>query len=682
MASIMKNQNLGIQNTSNKEKKKMKRTGKERKPAKGAPNHLTHTTQSKFQAANAMQSCQITKEDIPTSGKANTSINHSNTGIQGEEDTKVNKTSNETYIWKGKESDHLAEQTSQRSTRKVEIHKANKSVYNYAERKVSSTKMNVTVEENSLSSGGLLPNPMISSSKLNTAAHGTKEISNKDPAMHKRYDGYSQWKPWQRRGRRSPYSSLSYQMGRWETEHCEKIEMQSNDSSMDRNNSTSMKGPMVYGRRAVELHGKPVFPQKGLLQVPFQQHHYWSRDAAGRPIFGSHHIVNYSSYCLVSHPTASACGHQNMPYPGRFQAPVRGWRPQYNWVKIPLLNHAFVNPDAAFRFMPLYSRFKVRNEYKVKSSITPGVSAKKWVPVGLKESCKGTTSSISTCNVLPNSSLFLSKEKSDSNLKGNGVTLYGSVALSDSNSTSLVSGDKSTLDESEARKCGFTGARKEVYFVKYGDDGIADKKKPKDSSQYMIGSEMITEALNAAYKEQLASESFERVTGYPVAEFEKFLRAAAPVVGSLSGEDGCVVCSDSQQPPMMLCKHQIPDVSLNAVWNWYEEPGNYGLEIKVETSHNFKELLTEPMSFCAYFVPLLSAVQLFGYRDLSSCCRKNGKPINLEMQEQVVHSFEEPFVLCEAFSCWGESELVFEFFESKQPHQRKPLHLKLFQHMN
>jgi hypothetical protein len=95
---------------------------------------------------------------------------------------------------------------------------------------------------------------------------------------------------------------------------------------------------------------------------------------------------------------------------------------------------------------------------------------------------------------------------------------------------------------------------------------------------------------------------------------------------------------------------QIPITSLQAVWKWYEMPGNYGLEVKARDSQSINGLLAGSTSFCAYFVPFLSAVQLYGYPHLSDACPKD------------LHT---------------NPELIFEFFESEMPHVRKPLHLKL-----
>lgn len=137
--------------------------------------------------------------------------------------------------------------------------------------------------------------------------------------------------------------------------------------------------------------------------------------------------------------------------------------------------------------------------------------------------------------------------------------------------------------------------------------------KLKDIQQLIIGLQMVTYPFNAAYKMQLVSEGFELVTGFPLAEIERFLHSASPIIASSCLHEKCVVCLGNQLYDSSLCNHKIADTSLSAVWNWYEEPGNYGLKVKAGDSQNLKGLLAESTLFHAHFVPLLSAVQFFGY---------------------------------------------------------------------
>lgn len=146
---------------------------------------------------------------------------------------------------------------------------------------------------------------------------------------------------------------------------------------------------------------------------------------------------------------------------------------------------------------------------------------------------------------------------------------------------------------------------------------------------------------NAARKLQLEYQS---TLGDPIAEFERLLHSAAPFITS-----SCT--NKNQQLDSSLHQAQLPRISLQDVWKWYETPGSYGLQVKAGDSPNINGFLAESTPFCAYFVPYLSAVEFFFYPHLSDVCGKDKVDTN--------------------------PELVFEFFESELPHDRKPLHLKL-----
>ncbi|XP_062151791.1 uncharacterized protein LOC133860136 isoform X2 [Alnus glutinosa] len=144
----------------------------------------------------------------------------------------------------------------------------------------------------------------------------------------------------------------------------------------------------------------------------------------------------------------------------------------------------------------------------------------------------------------------------------------------------------------------------------------------------------VESTLKAAYQLQLALEGIHRVMGNPLAEFERLVHSFAPVISSSCAYEKCAVCIDDQLSHSLLCKHQIPNVSLRVVWNWYEKPGNYGLEVKAEDSKNLNGLHIDSITFRAHFVPFLSAVQLFGYQHLPEYSVKRREHTNLEMQDK------------------------------------------------
>ncbi|XP_042502824.1 uncharacterized protein LOC122080034 [Macadamia integrifolia] len=238
------------------------------------------------------------------------------------------------------------------------------------------------------------------------------------------------------------------------------------------------------------------------------------------------------------------------------------------------------------------------------------------------------------------------------------------------------------------------------------------------SSVFETDSLKIMQAVNDAYRLQLASEAVQFATGSPLADFEKLLHSASPVIAQRYSIQHCQTCL-LENVGASLCRHEMPNVSLGGLWQWYEKHGNYGLEVKGEDYLNSKRLGIDRFEFRAYFVPFLSAVQLF------SKCRNH--PMNnstgiscpevfeaCEMDEASESSSQigqdpkfsvlipKPFrqggkfssqpvslsCLSESSSthvgdlfndhsfrpaCCDDPELLFEYFESEQPQQRRPL---------
>ncbi|XP_020593129.1 uncharacterized protein LOC110033477 [Phalaenopsis equestris] len=210
----------------------------------------------------------------------------------------------------------------------------------------------------------------------------------------------------------------------------------------------------------------------------------------------------------------------------------------------------------------------------------------------------------------------------------------------------------------------------------------------------------IIEAVNGSYEYFVTTESIQ------LAGFERLLRSASPLI-----ETGCIstcgLCSQSRINGDSLCSHQVPNESLRRLWKWYEKPGSYGLEVKLDDSYSLKRSRTNLSKFCAYFVPYLSAVQLFG---------RSGKVFSYPKEDaegDVMKSCD----VCERLKCSTglaslpilskllprpckkedkrstklcssrkdeefdklnfEEQLLFEYFDSDQPQQRRPLFDKI-----
>ncbi|KAK8969182.1 hypothetical protein KSP40_PGU016387 [Platanthera guangdongensis] len=211
----------------------------------------------------------------------------------------------------------------------------------------------------------------------------------------------------------------------------------------------------------------------------------------------------------------------------------------------------------------------------------------------------------------------------------------------------------------------------------------------------------ISEAADGSYRLFVAAEGIQQATGSTLAEFEKVLHSASPLIET-DCFDMCNICFKNQIIGDSLSSLQVPNISLKSLWQWYEKPGSYGLEVKVDDLYSNRSR-TGLSKFCAYFVPYLSAVQLFA---------QSGSPShhpNNEIEEGLVGTCEacktsksitslaslpifskllpQPHKKDKGLPSSGKreefnssicskqiaDELIFEYFDSDQPQHRRPL---------
>lgn len=183
--------------------------------------------------------------------------------------------------------------------------------------------------------------------------------------------------------------------------------------------------------------------------------------------------------------------------------------------------------------------------------------------------------------------------------------------------------------------------------------------------------------------------------------------SASPVISLRNHDRILTSCSGEQLNSKSLYVGQIHNLSLASLWRWYEEPGCYGLEVKAEENHKSKGLHDGFVEFKAYFVPYLSAMQLFR-RSGSSFASSSGVVTESSKVDEASRTSSKlaslpifstllPRPRAEANACLVESnssarnefcnrstkatnfdeELIFEYFEHAQPPQRRPLFDKL-----
>ena len=226
-------------------------------------------------------------------------------------------------------------------------------------------------------------------------------------------------------------------------------------------------------------------------------------------------------------------------------------------------------------------------------------------------------------------------------------------------------------------------------------DALTSESSYQQFSGFEDESIRIIQAVKDACRVQMESEAIQMATGGPIADFERFLHLSSPVINfpSLSC---CQTCLDDRLVGASLCRHEIPNIPLGCIWKWYEEHGNYGLEVRAEECENSNSGGFDHFSFHGYFVPFLSAVQLFKNHssqpinnkntaldhEISDTYKASESSENSNVGRLPIFSLLIPQPRTTAvaqsvdLTCSDGAELLFEYFESEQPQQRRPLYEK------
>ncbi|KAM0952391.1 hypothetical protein DsansV1_C03g0035901 [Dioscorea sansibarensis] len=224
-----------------------------------------------------------------------------------------------------------------------------------------------------------------------------------------------------------------------------------------------------------------------------------------------------------------------------------------------------------------------------------------------------------------------------------------------------------------------------------------------------IGTEMAVQTLNTAYMLQLASHSFQFVTGRQISEFESLLFSVSPVIfHSFVLQHGWE--SVGNEPTSFpCCKLKNLKVKLQDVWSWYEDSSCFGLRLKAEVPHRRTGMVS-----ITHFCPFLSAVQLFacsrqsllGSSQVKLSCEMPGgsgtahcefltiscpepaadAPLSDVLDSMVKYLRPVDIAFSSGKNCsisnspldtFDAPELIFEYFEHERPHERKSLYEKI-----
>lgn len=218
-------------------------------------------------------------------------------------------------------------------------------------------------------------------------------------------------------------------------------------------------------------------------------------------------------------------------------------------------------------------------------------------------------------------------------------------------------------------------------------EGNHSLEKFSSSEMHLI---QMTKVVNDACEVQVAADAHVSA-GYPTTDLEIFLHSATPVIGHVPR----VKMSNSSQDQSVrhsICQQYISNMYLRNIWEWYEEPGCYGLEVRDLSDRSSIAPHRTNSEFCAYFVPYLSAIQLFGWsaknmdngfgveeRNMlgasSTTSLMSSQPVPAKLQKPFEQS--NTFFSETSFSAHDHGELIFEYFETEQPSLRPPLFEKI-----
>ena len=343
-----------------------------------------------------------------------------------------------------------------------------------------------------------------------------------------------------------------------------------------------------------------------------------------------------------------------------------------------------------------------------------GTSLWKWIPIGKKD--RGLAKSDSN-----NSSPVYSDAPPGKkfNLESNVEPQVASVSQ---NQDSSLDASRTCMGQVYSKFCGLVESDNQTLGNQVASTETAHRVKHEAPNKMIYECEnqdtlendsyRIAQAVNDACRAQLACEAVHMATGGPIAEIERLLHFCSPVICQSPNSLGCFSCSPNHGGCVSLCRHEIPDLSLGYLWQWYEKHGSYGLEIRAQDFENPKRLGgVDHFPFSAYFVPSLSAVQLFKNHknqcvnscdefpnEVSEACEMIGdsehsstasqhpifsvlfpQPRNQDTNIQTptktasINNAHDPFINS---TCSDDLELLYEYFELEQPQQRQPLYEK------
>lgn len=266
--------------------------------------------------------------------------------------------------------------------------------------------------------------------------------------------------------------------------------------------------------------------------------------------------------------------------------------------------------------------------------------------------------------------LIVDSNESSSSLNGDAPFVSRQGAALNGNNEKVLPSQSSVTDSLDPSTAPRSSQSAEI-------SKVVEKHKLVDAATQRLNF-LVTEALLCSSKGREVSEGAAVAFGAPLADFERVLCAVTPTINPIPTEfkETCFLqpsssscnCSMSRdgRSVQKMCSCQFDGTPLSDIWQWYEKPSVYGVEVQAQDTLR-DESGTD--MYLSYFVPYLSGIQLYGYKQQRSSSQ--GRCVD---KKQPIATMGKAGGDTDQGDQESESvQLLFEFFEGDQPQHRQPL---------
>ena len=115
---------------------------------------------------------------------------------------------------------------------------------------------------------------------------------------------------------------------------------------------------------------------------------------------------------------------------------------------------------------------------------------------------------------------------------------------------------------------------------KCSSESVSEESSP--DVEFKKKAQVILKSIRSSYQYQVASETIAHAIGSPLEEFEKVLYPISLVIEPVPYIYRYGKHSRNHGVTNLACRCEIASIPLKNIWNWFEQPSNYGLEVKAK----------------------------------------------------------------------------------------------------